>query len=185
MNVILEGISAVGKTYIGKKLAEKWNMKFIEFLPSDDDWGNEVKLHQDVINMQMQDRAIIETSYIGSYVIKEFMYHEGTISMADLLECYSLDVSQVKPFIVVYISDTYANVIERRNRRGRDFEFNPNYDKPIQYRMDKYTQEQLPDRLLSYGVPTIFIDLSLLGEGQDVLEYIEEQVFEKLKKVKG
>lgn len=182
MNIVLEGISAVGKTYLGKRLAKKWGMEFLEFMPSDEDWGNEVKLHQDVIDMQSKDRCVIETSYIGSYVIKEFMYLEGTVNMADLLECYSRDLSKVKPFIVIYLSDTYPAVVKRRVKRGREFEFNPSYDDQIQHKMDRYIQEQLPDRLAAYGIPTIYIDLSLIKEEQDVLEYIEEQVFEKLRK---
>lgn len=181
MNIVLEGISAVGKTYLGKKLAKRWGMKFIEFMPTDEDWGNEVKLHQDIIDMHRNDMSIIETSVIGSHVIKEFMYQEGTITMADLIECRSLDTSGMKPYIVIYLQDTYQSVIDRRADRGREFEFNPEYSKTTQRDLDMYIDRHLPDRLSKAGIPSLYVNLSMAGDGDAVLDYIERLLFEYLR----
>lgn len=125
MNIVLDGLSGVGKTHIGEKLAVMLNTNFYEFLP-DTTNNSESSLHSYAIQRQSKnDQIIIEGSYLMSEITKDWMVKKGKISFDEYLRVKSLPTDQIKPFIIIYLDDHYSKILERRKQRGRAFEFLP------------------------------------------------------------
>lgn len=126
MNILLDGISGVGKTYLGEKLAERLGLRFYEFLP-DLEGNSESALHSYAIQRQAKnDMTIIEGSYIMSEIVKMYMYENKMIDFEQVLKMKSIDTSKVKPFFVIFIIDDKNKIAERVRSRGREYEFRPN-----------------------------------------------------------
>lgn len=125
MNILLDGLSGVGKTYLGEKLAERLGIRFYEFLP-DSEANSESALHSYAIQRQTKtDMTIIEGSYIMSEIVKMYMYKNGIIDFEQILKMKSIDTSKVKPFFVIFITDDKSKIAERVKSRGRAYEFRP------------------------------------------------------------
>lgn len=125
MNILLDGISGVGKTYLGEKLAERLGIRFYEFLP-DSETNSESALHSYAIQRQAKtDMTIIEGSYIMSEIVKMYMYENGMIDFEQILKMKSIDTSKVKPFFVIFITDDRDKIAKRVKSRGRPYEFRP------------------------------------------------------------
>ena len=124
MRIVLDGVSGVGKTYIGELLSDELDMNFIPYMPDFRD--SELSIHREFITKRnLCDNVIVEGSLKMANFVKDWMYQQGYLEFSEYFKCKSLNVEHVdKDDIVVLIVDDHEVILNRRLERARPFEFN-------------------------------------------------------------
>lgn len=167
MNIVIDGLSGVGKTTIGTKLAVSLGMPFYEFLP-DMEGRNEVSLHAYSIQRQSKSyKTVIEGSYIMSLITKHFLHSVGLLTTDDLVSIHAIPDKTVADCIIIYIDDSLENIRDRRLSRGRPFEYTPELGDLI-YLLDEYVEGKYIDYITNITRPNItFIRYNRSGKEAD------------------
>lgn len=186
MNIVLDGLSGVGKTYVGRRLANRLDMNFYEFLP-DIENNSEVSLHSFALKrQQLNDNTVIEGSFIMSYVVKQYMFAKGLLSLNQLLKIKQIEYQElpnIQPFIILYFTDTNDVILNRRKQRDREFEFRPELDDISD--LDNYITTNYESTLQQYksklnhlwpNVSVIRVDRSKFSNISELLDRIVERI---------
>ena len=145
MNIVIDGLSGVGKTYLGTMLAEELGIPFVEYLPDFED--SEVNIHKATSQRMIHiEGCVVEGSLQMSYLVKQWMHKNNFISTGDLFKCKSINET-VKEYldsiknIYVLILDDIEDIKARRSVRGRAFEFKGNISQTQLEDLDTYILE--------------------------------------------
>lgn len=141
MRVILDGLSGVGKSYLGEKLGEILEIPFIPYVP--DFQETEVGIHKSLIKVHNQlNNSIIEGSLKMATAVKNYLRQKNYISFADYMTCISMNDNYInyKNDIYIYITDDYENIIRRRAERARPYEFDTKLSIGDLLDLDKYIE---------------------------------------------
>lgn len=135
MNLVFDGLSGVGKSYLAQELAKKLNIDFVDFLvdkpnydPNDPDM--EIILYQELIRTQRRTPIITENSIYQAYLVKWFMYTQGEIDYKTLSKLHTIKTRaevELGKYIIIKVYDTEEQIETRRKIRGRKWEYNPEW----------------------------------------------------------
>jgi shikimate kinase len=174
MNIVLDGLSGVGKSYYGRLLAEKHNMSFVEFEP-DLNNPNELAEHEQIIWRHGCTNLIIENSITMAELVKLWMYSVNYISFKDLVYMLSSSKTRVQPHIILFLHDTPESIAKKRIKRNRLSEYYVGL-KDLSS-VDAYILRNYVRRVRNEHVP--FWTINIVNKSDDeVIKLIEEAVID-------
>lgn len=181
MNIVLDGLSGVGKTYYGTKFAQEHDITFLPFLPSLNDLPREELIHHELIMRQSIDTypVLFEGNVIASEVVKLWMYKKGLISLEELWKVLSADISSIKDYAIIYLIDDYENIKNKRAKRNRPFEYHPKIDKRLLSDLDKFITQNIRQVAKRHNIKFEYIDIRNKTDRQ-VLDEIEATIVKLL-----
>lgn len=132
MNIVLDGPSGVGKSFLGRQLAQRLNMDFVDMEIDRSKEISESELHMNILNnMSVRKLSVIENSYIQSTIIKQFMTATGKLPLLEYFRILANNrqvVPKIQPWIQIIILDDKEVINKRRTLRGNPWEYSPETD---------------------------------------------------------
>lgn len=171
MRIILDGVSGVGKTYIGELLSSELGIDFIPYMPDFKD--SELSIHREFITKRnLCNNVIVEGSLKMANFVKDWMYQQGYLEFSEYFKCKSLNVEHVdKGDIVILIVDDQEVILNRRLERARPFEFNQEIIDTDLISLDNYL-----NRHYRRYMADIVVNRQDYKNNDDMIKYIIKQL---------
>ena len=178
MNIVLSGLSGVGKTYFGRLFAQEHNLTFLPFMPdldSPDEWA----IHKYVVGRQKShnENIIYEGDIISSELVKIWMYKQGILNIKELMEIMSVDQTHVIPYGMIYLIDDMENIKAKRSKRGRKWEYFPGMTDLTS--VDQFLTSNMVRYAKHRKIPITIVDIQNKSD-REVLDAIENAIFKLL-----
>jgi thymidylate kinase len=119
MFIILEGVDGVGKTTLGKKLAERNNMSYVHFSAPANQQEADAQFEMYKKFLNDNNNIVIDRCWYSDQVYGPIFRGKATITPEQQAKLEEILVE--KGCQIYYCYDTAANVIRRAFTRGEDF----------------------------------------------------------------